>query len=402
MKFFLINVISLCILVSSCNTRSGVNKQNTNIIDSSILIDIDKIDRKDTIRVSSIFKKVNTIILEDNDNAIIGNIDRIEVFDNAIFVIDAGIARRIFVYNMEGKYIRQVGNLGSGPGEYLHMTDFCIDHDKRHVCVLDDAKKRIHRYNVDNGKYIGSIKLPDNISLNYIAYNNNKFYIAICPYDISQRDDLMLEFDIRTSKFKTHISAEQYNLGWNMNAFSDFNFFASKNYPLKYVGLYMNTVIAITNDSIYPYITLKSRDWVKKTDLLTEEEVMGGMWQEEITYKRNRMERIHSYMERDDYIYFEYYQQTKPCPVVYDKNTKEINHYNHLENDLIFNKDIVDTKFFYITPKAAYDYLNFDRLNSILDGIENNTVELASSLDKREDIVNLDRERFVIFEYEFK
>ncbi|MDR2026079.1 MAG: 6-bladed beta-propeller [Prevotellaceae bacterium] len=398
MKKIIFTAINLCILISSCST----DRQNTDIADSSILIDLDKIERKDTVRTSSIFRKVRTVILEDNDSALIGNIDRIEVFDSAIFVIDAGIAKRIFVYNMEGGYIRQIGNQGRGPGEYLHMTDFCIDRDNRHVCVLDDAKKRIHRYNADNGKYAGSIKLPDDVSVNYIACNNNRFYVTVCSYDLSQRDNMMLEIDVPTSKFKMYISAGQYNLGWNANAFSDFNFFVSKNYPFKYAGLYMNTVIAITNDSIYPYVTLKSKDWVKKTDLLPEEEVMNGASQEVITYKKNRMERIHSYMESDGYIYFEYYQRVESYPVIYDKHTKEIRHYNFLKNDLVFGKGTPDTKFYYTTPKAAYDYLNFDRLNRILDGIEDSTVELASSLDKREDIANLDRERFVIFEYEFK
>lgn len=403
MKFFLFIVLSLCILVSSCNTKGGINRQNTDITASSIVIDIDKIDRKDTVRVSSIFKKVNTIILEDNNNAITGNIDGIQVYDNAIVVIDARIAKKIFVYDMTGKYIRQIGSLGNGPGEYLYLTDFCIDQDNRLVCVLDDFKKQIHRYDMDNGKYAGSIKLPNDVSVAYIAYNNNRFYVTVCPYDISQGDDLILEVDIKTSKIKTDISAERYNLGWNRNAFSDFNFFASKNYPFKYVGLYMNTVVAITNDSIYPYITVKSNDWVKKTDLLTKEEIMNdGMFQDDIIYQKNRMERIHSYMERDDYIYFEYYQQVKTYPVIYNKNTKEVNHYNYLRNDLIYNKGAADTKFFHTTSKAAYDYLNFDRLNHIIDGIENNTIELVSHLDKKENIMNLDRERFVIFEYEFK
>ncbi|MDR0726247.1 MAG: 6-bladed beta-propeller [Prevotellaceae bacterium] len=392
-------MISLCLLVA-CNTKNNANKSHIEVVPSSIVIDIDKIEKKDTIYASSIFRKVNTIILEDSDNAIIGVINGMQIFDNFIFVLDSWKAKRLFVFNREGKYIRQIGNSGHGPGEYISISDFCIDPNNRKIYVLDDWKHTILSYSVDDGKYIGSIKLPNDISTHYIACsNNNKLYVNICPYKLSQGDDLLMEVDSETSKSKTYISAEQYNLGWNRHAFSDFNFFASKNYPLKYVELYMQTVFAITNDSIYPYITVKSDDWVKKTDIITEEEFNAseGMFQDEITYTRNRVERIHSYMEWDDYVYFEYYQKMNTCPVIYNKKTQEAIHYGYFKNDLVYNKNAADTKFFYTTSKAAYDYLDFDRLEYIIDKIV-----FAPDLDKKDEIMKLDKERFVIFEYEFK
>jgi hypothetical protein len=405
-KNILFIMISLCLLVA-CNTKNNANKGHIEVVSSSIVIDIDQIETKDTIYASSIFRKVNTIILEDSDNAIIGVIDGMQIFDNFIFVLDSWKAKRLFVFNREGKYIRQIGNSGNGPGEYINISDFCIDPNNRNIYVLDNWKNTILSYSVDDGKYIGSIKLRNDISTRYIACNNNKLYVNICPHKLSQGDDLLIEVDSETSKSKTYISAEQYNLGWNRGVFSDFNFFASKNYPLKYVELYMQTVFAITNDSIYPYITVKSDDWVKKTDILTEEEFNASIWegtmsQYDIIDERNRVERIHSYMEWDDYVYFEYYQKMNTYPVIYNKKTQESIHYGYFKNDLVYNKNAADTKFFHTTSKAAYDYLNFDRLDYIIDEIQENRIVFAPDLDKKDEIMKLDKERFVIFEYEFK
>jgi hypothetical protein len=165
----------------------------------------------------------------------------------------------------------------------------------------------------------------------------------------------------------------------------------------------MHTVFAITNDSIYLYISVKSDDWVKKTDILTEEEFNASISdQDDIIYTRNRVERIHSYMEWDDYVYFEYYQKMNTYPVIYNKKTQESIHYGYFKNDLVYNKNAADTKFFYTTSKAAYDYLNFDRLDYIIDEIQENRIVFAPDLDKKDEIMKLDKERFVIFEYEFK
>ncbi|MDR3247135.1 MAG: hypothetical protein LBT50_12000, partial [Prevotellaceae bacterium] len=58
-------------------------KEQQNTIDSaSYTIDLDATEKEDTIKLSSAVKKVNTIILEDHEYAIIGEIFAIQVFEN--------------------------------------------------------------------------------------------------------------------------------------------------------------------------------------------------------------------------------------------------------------------------------------------------------------------------------
>ncbi|MDR1554121.1 MAG: 6-bladed beta-propeller [Prevotellaceae bacterium] len=93
------------------------------------IIDIDKAEEKGVFYLSDIVKKVRPIRLEETDYALIGEIDEIQVFDNHIFVLDILIAKKLFVYDINGKYIRQIGAMGQGPDEYMGISHFCIQTD---------------------------------------------------------------------------------------------------------------------------------------------------------------------------------------------------------------------------------------------------------------------------------
>jgi hypothetical protein len=56
--------------------------------DALYTINLDSIEVESPIKASSIFKNIRAIILEENDNAVIGEINAIQVFEDYIFVLD--------------------------------------------------------------------------------------------------------------------------------------------------------------------------------------------------------------------------------------------------------------------------------------------------------------------------
>lgn len=390
--------ILLCILCS-CKNEKTMPHHN-----ASYIIDIDTIERKDTLYTSTIFKSVRHIILEEHDYAIIGHIDAIQTFDDYLFILDIWKANKLFVFDRKtGKYIRQLGSMGNGPGEYIRLRDFCFDFEKREIYLLDDWGKKIFKYNLDNGDYIGSIQLPDDITYEYVVYIDNKLYLSIFYYYSDINDNMLLEFDIKTGKYKDYLSASQYNLGWDRPYYTDFKFFISNDVPPKFVKLFMNTIISIDKDSIYPYFTLKSKDWVKKEDLLSEEELIERE-EDQLNFinKKNRTVDIHSYLEWKEYIYMEYFHGFDLCYILYNKETKEIYHYNFVKNDKLFSNGILYQKFLFANSKFAYDYLNYGRMSIFVEDIKLNKIEFSPYLENQDELMNLSEENFVIFEYEFK
>jgi hypothetical protein len=356
-------------------------------------VDVDKLKHQDTIYTSSFFTNVRTVILEDHDDALIGEIQWIQAFDNYILIFDFAIAKKLFVFDKNGKFLRQIGKTGRGTGEYIQVIDFCIDTERREIYLLDEGSRKVLKYNLDTGEYISSINLPKNdIGFYLIAYAYDKLYLKIKYYgQKEENDNLLMIFDPETGKYTNCISGK-WNLDWDGTVFSRYNFFASDQPPLRYVELFMNTVFAIEKDSIYPYLTINTKNWTTK---ITHKEYEKGVTQ---AY------HIHNYFEYKDYIYLRYKYRREQYTVVYNKKTNEAKVYDFSQNDLLFSKGYFTPEYYYIDYQTSKAY-GFLYSWSFVFKSERDKYELAPDLDKREELLELmksDNERIVVFEYEFR
>jgi hypothetical protein len=396
-KIFIIICLLCCF---ACNQP----KQPVVYERTSYFIDLDSIKRQGVIKTSDMFKKLNVIILEKHEYAVIGGMDSFDIFDNQIFIADCYSVGKLFVFDKTtGKYLRQIGVKGEGPGEYQSLRDFCIDRENKEIYLLDGETERIHKYNIETGKHIITISIPKDVSYRYMALNSGKLYVNTMHWYQNKNDNRIMELDLKTGEHKYHISGNKYNLGWNEPSYTIWNFFASKDMPLKYVEEYMNTIFAIDKDTIYPYLTIKHKDWTPKefVDAIVnrfDNPLEGHHFV--AASSENFVRLLHSYVECDDYIYFEYMQDTY-YSVLYDKKTGKTHHYENFLNDLLETKNNMTTHFLYVNSEAAYDYICPHRVNWYQDP----ELEFAPNLDKREEVIKAlasDDEPIIIFEYVFK
>jgi hypothetical protein len=363
-------------------------------------ISLDNVKMEETpLKASMIFKNVRTIILEDHDHAIIGKINRIQVFENYIFVLDEMKAKKLFVFDKNGKYIRHIGNLGHGPCEYVALNDFCIIKEKREICLLDNLRK-ILIYDIDSGKHKKTVNYRlDELRSAYIAYNNNKFYMATVPYENDENSNLLMELDMETGEQKQFLNADTYNCGWNRNHFTPYSFFSAQlSDSPKFIPTFANTIMSIEKDTVRPYLTVYHKDWARNTDILSEKKLEElGTDQFSYLFSKNRTWLLqHNYTESDKYIYFDHVKGS----VLFDKQTQKTTLYRHgLYNDL---HGIGYTNLMFYNSQFAYEYFFEGQMFDIVEAIHSNRVILNQNLDKRDELSKLDGERFVIFEYEFK
>lgn len=72
----------------------------------------------------------NFIPLETNDSCLFSEIREIEIVDNKIYIID-NKRSGLLVFDISGKFITKIGNLGNGPGEYVTPSNFNINKEKQ-------------------------------------------------------------------------------------------------------------------------------------------------------------------------------------------------------------------------------------------------------------------------------
>lgn len=86
------------------------------------LISVD-INKSESLDISETADIVNIVNLELTDNSLIREISKIFLTDQFILIVDL-IKSEIFVFNKSnGKFIRNIGQKGQGPGEHIMFND---------------------------------------------------------------------------------------------------------------------------------------------------------------------------------------------------------------------------------------------------------------------------------------
>lgn len=97
------------------------------------------------------------LFLDEEEDAMLADFNRILDCDGLYFLLDRYCARRVVSFTHDGKPFATYGAVGQGPGEYVFPQDFDVWNDK--VYVLDSNSKKINTYS-KSGVYISKIDLP--------------------------------------------------------------------------------------------------------------------------------------------------------------------------------------------------------------------------------------------------
>jgi len=342
---------------------------------------------------SSLFHSPKTIILETTKESLIGTINSLQVFDNKIFILDGYMAKKLFIFDMNGKFISQIGNFGKGPGEYIDISDFTINVDEKHIYIRDNQS--IHQYTTE-GVFIRTINIlnPYKKDLTYIQYYNGYIFAEAEIYPESNNDEMFLKIDPSNGKIiEQYFKSSEYNYGWyGKTKMETGSFKACLNKPPKFSLTFMHQIVSL--DNMQPYIEII-------TDHLATNEDINRLKRDEIKlWDFPKMHSIHNYVESNSFIFFSLWYNAGYYSILYDIH-KKTNTVGFLMNDLVYKNLRMITKFQFSDNKGAYSAISPDGLFYLIESMKNN--ELIENLDKIDQLRKLDEESNpVIFYYEFK
>jgi len=295
--------------------------------------------KETSIPLSTYFKNPKTIILETKKESVIVNIDELQVFDGYIYIFDSSKAKSLFVFDLEGSFIRKIGSIGRGPGEYIGIKDITLDMENR-IIFLCDSRNRIHKYQFD-GTYLHTITIqaPENSAAFFIQFYNDRLYSSHHWWNNSNDDPMLLEIDPNDGKIISSSIPILYNKGWNESYIHYLNrvFMSRANHPPRYNEMFMDYILTIGKE-ITPYIELKSKHLTNETDI----ESFRGKEGHPINFlnltNSKKLFNVQCFIENDDFICFRF-GESFPFVVIYYKETGEVKLANYLSNDLIYRKD---------------------------------------------------------------
>lgn len=282
-----------------------------NYVDSDT-INIDNAIEEKEILLSSIVEAPKTIVLETKDDCVIQNVRSLELFNDKIYLLDDK-ANKLYVFNTDGKFDFCISSAGKGHGEYLELSDFSIDRKNNIIYLFDEASDIILKYNLNTDKYISSIKTERNGYRSYsVQFANDKIYLNKTSIDDKDMYELK-EIDVNSGKqTNTYLNSTEYNKGWNCPLRLQYSSFYSKNSDCpKYVGMFSNEIVGITEDGVQPRYTVISKDFADRqlVETLKRKFIDNNFYVDfgEIS-KSNKIHQISRVVEIPDYLIFQYMQ----------------------------------------------------------------------------------------------
>lgn len=126
-------------------------------------------------QIEDIIESVKIIPLETSDLSLISQIRKIESNNNKWYISEFNDAP-IKVYSENGDYITNVGKKGQGPGEFIQITDFCVNNDTVNIFAWSGNRKWIRMLSDNTFVYETDMNFPFNECL---MMNNDKYLLHV-------------------------------------------------------------------------------------------------------------------------------------------------------------------------------------------------------------------------------
>lgn len=199
-----------CILLVSCNSKIKI--ETSLIPDNSIQVIKPNIDYAQC-DISSILDTVRFVKLELTEKSIIGDINKVVVFEDRIYVLDKQ-TYSLLIFNMDGEFVFRISRIGHGPGEYVQLDFFDIDFENRQIVLTDLMGYRILRYDL-KGNFISGKKIPfwvegvthvfDNGTIVFANHRDNKHALN------QEHNVFYLDSSMRVSKAYFPYNSSNFN-----------------------------------------------------------------------------------------------------------------------------------------------------------------------------------------------
>lgn len=308
------NTLPLIIAIVLISCKSEIkNKAGTDYIKISIP---EKIDNP--IQLDSIFLKRKVIPLETANNCLIGEITKILFYKDRLFILER--SRKLLAFDINGKYLFDVGQEGRGPGEYSSIRDFDID-ENGNVYIL--TYQKVLQYDND-GKYL------KRFSFDFVS-NDSEIFCNPLEFAVKQDGNFYIwggSFGIKdNSEGKYFAMYEITEIGKVINKYFPLKYSTTQGFEkhrfTRYSNLFLiepnygvDTIYSLSNQELKPRYYI---DFGNKKMNVQVPEGFGSSGEFKMKVDRLFYHNIHSCIETNEWLYFRFDHKMKRYNVYYSK-----------------------------------------------------------------------------------
>jgi len=379
-------VFFICILLLACKTNKNSDiKHHSSQIQN---LDLFSNCSQNINSLSTCFSSIKFIQLDNNFPINAFKINDIFLSDSVFFLMQM---HKISKYNYNGSHLTNIGKCGRGPKEFLQLSaPLNIDSKNNQILAYDTKLHKLYRYNFD-GKFINSIKFPNNVhSIRKIE--NNYFAAYQTCFSRKLSSCYQISFVNNKGKISRTYKSKIYPLNHKIESYgSDQSFiWRHKNhfYSYEYGG---DTIYQIDKDSLLPRFTVSGKRKLTKNQLLTKDK---GNCLDLLNFILKPNSAV---FESDQYLLFRLSSKKECFFKIYNKiNDKWYRTFHQHVKENRRGKKLMDFFIddFYTQLKCKFEYESKGKLVgfiSAIDIVDNRKTILTSLQEKKADnkLINL-------------
>lgn len=158
-------------------------------------------------------KSIKYIQLETSEECMIGEVSEVKVQDDYLIILD--VLKKVYLFEKStGRFIRQIGSIGQGAGEYVSVNTISLSPDKDGIYIFDNARgylcfyswsgECISQKNLSNSLLyqevgrltvlpeqnivVNTVMMPVRMSANSVLEDYNQFHIDLDVDSIVKMD----------------------------------------------------------------------------------------------------------------------------------------------------------------------------------------------------------------------
>lgn len=169
MKKYLLLSIVFSLFLCGCTQKQSESNESSGM-ESIPITDFETYNG----RFSEFVEAVEMIPLEFTDESILGEIKKVVLSEDFIFVMERDNSAGIYTFDRSGKFLYRIGNRGQGPKELVDVADFSINEKDRLIYIFDGARTKVFVFSFDN-EFIKTI--PMDYYATNMEYQDGLFYL---------------------------------------------------------------------------------------------------------------------------------------------------------------------------------------------------------------------------------
>ncbi|MBN1768937.1 MAG: 6-bladed beta-propeller [Prolixibacteraceae bacterium] len=341
-------ILVLVVILYSCS--NATNKPNERE-DDVIVINIDNTVLKISVPMSLYVEGVKVVPLEENESCMLGDINKVCMIDNSLFITD-GSSNSLYEFDLNGGFIRKIGQVGNGPGEYRSVSDFSISRSNKTIYVLDRSRHVILKYS-QTAEFIKSIPVEESVYA--ISVIDDKIYLKHSAF-MQSSQYLLTAIDESGHTHITMLPYSKYSKGYSGFKLLARRQFINTENDTKCLTPYGETIYTINKNKAVPFLTVATRHSFNNADVdmlekFETQEASGELIQEQNRLFSDKYWGVEWYFETQDILLVNSRYKNLSNSIIYDKNNKKYVCFNRPDDNisnLSFSPSIIGSNKDYI------------------------------------------------------